>query len=307
MDCEAGSMSTVDLRSAWAKYRHACKQLEVLADYVDAQSKILSESVPMAAHFDSATGFHILRISQVPDAQETLEQVSLYSGDVINNLRTSMDHLMWQLACLRGVPRNPNPIKFRFCRADGRPCGNPGFLGSEIWDRVHEFQPCKGVNGRSDSWSGEYVHQIDQLVDLSNADKHQNIVDIIPTVNGFGSIPTRLTLPPWIQVVDGEHVFLPEWVNDPDPDAEVIDATRADHRLAVGAEVARIKAPLWGTVELIGFTGFARIYFGLPGLLPLVPTLERLASYCREVLEAFTSEGTAGPSVGRPEPTGGDQ
>ncbi|MGX4738146.1 hypothetical protein [Kitasatospora griseola] len=300
-------MLTVDLRSAWAKYRHACEQLESLAVYVEAQEKTLTEAAPLAAHFSAETGFHILRISRVPDVQGVLEEVSLRAGDVINNLRTSMDHLMWQLACLRGQPQKPQQVKFRLCKPEGQSCRKPDFLEDGVWGRVHEFQSCKGLNGRADGWSGEYVHQIEQLAKLSNVDKHKNIVDIIPVVNGFSSIPTRLTLPPWIQLVDGEHILVPERLNDPDPDAEVIDGSQADYRLAVGAEVARIKAPLWGTVELIGFIGFARLHFGLPGRLPLIPTLERLSSYCREVLTAFTPEGAAGPSVGRPEPTEGGQ
>ncbi|WP_158715020.1 hypothetical protein [Kitasatospora phosalacinea] len=249
-----------------------------------------------------------MRISRVPDIQEIVEELSLRAGDVINNLRTSLDHLMWQLAQLQGPPRDPLRVKFRVCKTNGLSCTKPDYLGSQVWGQVHEFQPCKGVNGRADSWPGEYVHQAEQLAKLSNHDKHRNIVDIDPAVSGFSSIPTRLTLPPWIEVIDGEHIFAPGRLGDPDPDAEVIDLSRADHRLAVGAEVARVRAQLWGSVETIGFIGFARLHFTLPQLLPLLPTLQRLSLYCHEVLTAFTPDSAAGPSVGRPMvPTNGQR
>ncbi|MEU0787390.1 hypothetical protein ABZ341_38350 [Streptomyces sp. NPDC006173] len=279
-------MSPVDLWSAKAKLRRAEKQCEELETYVNVFRDDPSSRSVLGADLDPDTGYHILRINHVPDYRHAIEDVSLSVGDIINNLRCSLDHLAWQYACAhaQGTPRKPKSVSFLPCNGDSGQHKAPGIFAPAAWGRMHEFQPCRGGNGRPDSWNGPYVHQLDLLTDLSNADKHHMLAHIELHANQFETIPIRDDLPPWVMETNTGMEFLPERVNDPDPGAALLDFSHASHLVELGAEVVRIRVPLWSTFPAIEQVGTATPLFTLPEGRPVVATLQRLFQYVEAVI-----------------------
>jgi hypothetical protein len=87
-----------------------------------------------------------------PQVDELLQNVSLVVADLIHNARSALDHFAWQLACAHsnGQPTNPRSVHFPVCtgyRAGNPHHQTPQFISRADWDRLHEWQPCKGVNG----------------------------------------------------------------------------------------------------------------------------------------------------------------
>ncbi|WP_158991507.1 hypothetical protein [Streptomyces griseus] len=281
-------MITTDLGSAKAKLQHAAKQLDDLKILIESVDSSSSFQAILRADLDSGSGYHIVRISEVPDCGQVIEDLSLGVGDIVNNLRCSLDHLAWQYACSRaqGVPRKPKDVYFLTCSATaGQQHKSPGFFAPEVWARMHEFQPCQGRNGRPDSWSGPYVHQLDLLTELSNGDKHQMLVHIGIQPNQFVMIQSRIGLPPWVSRTDSGIEFLPERINDPDPGADHLDFSHSPHLMEVGAEVVRILAPFWGNNAAIDKVGTAAPTFALPEGRPVAETLKRLVVFVGAVIE----------------------
>ncbi len=281
-------MVTIDLWSAKAKLHRAMKQLEDLKALIESVDSDPGLRATLRADLDSGSGYHIVRISGYPDFGQVVEDLSLSVGDIINNLRCSLDHLAWQYACAyaQGVPRKPKDVYFLTCSAAGTQQHKaPGFFAPEVWRRMHEFQPCRGRNGRPDGWSGPYVHQLDLLTELSNADKHKMLVHIEIQPNKFAMIPSRIGLPPWVSQTDSGIELLIERVNDPDPGADHLDFSHSPHSMEIGAEVVRIRAPAWVNNATIDQVGTAGPTFALPEGRPVAATLKRLAVFVKTVIE----------------------
>jgi hypothetical protein len=277
-----------DLASARAKLGHAQRHIGDLHTVIDLFFQDESHRPSVMADFDPSSEYHILRIKSVPDLDPLIEDVSLLVGDTIHDLRSALDHVAWQFACqfANGEPANPTQVYFPICAPrPGRAHVNPAFLHPADWQVLHEFQPCKGINGRPDSWSGDYIHQLSQLQKMSNEDKHRRLPIVILTPNLFSTIPTRLSLPPWIIRVDDSFEFHPELISDPDPEAEHYDFSQSGKRAELGAEVGRIRAPAWRSLPVIEEAGEVIPRVACEGPRPIFAVLDRLAVYVQLILD----------------------
>lgn len=282
-----------DLKSAWAKHGHAVRRADELRTVIDEFFEHQSHRLRMRADFDSSTEWYILRINYVPEFESFTEELGVLVGEIIHHLRSALDHLAWQLACeyAHGTPTNPRSVTFKVCESvssalHGRP---PTFFDRHDWQHLHEFQPCKGLNGRPDSWSGEYVHQLSLLHSMWNQDKHKTLPIVMLTPNQFSTIPTRFTMPPWIARTSDSFQFLPEKIRNHDPDAEAFDLTQADLILRVDAEVGRMKVPAWRPQTQIEDVGEVTPRVALENARPIYATLERLADYVKLILSSVTA------------------
>lgn len=237
-----------NLTSSFAKCAYAKRRIKELDILVERFFEDRSHQPMMRADLDQSSGYHVLRIQSIPDFGSFPIEIGVAVGEIIHDLRSALDHAAWQLACefSHGLPTEPKSVYLPVC--DPRPGGahkNPSFLDPYDWAVLHEFQPCKGVNGRPDGWSGDYVHQLTMLHDMWNKDKHVALTVVLITSNQFSLIPTRSTLPPWIVKKADSVEFLPDRVNDPDPDAEILDFSHSDKVVKLNAEVGRIMVPSW--------------------------------------------------------------
>ena len=280
----------IDLTSARAKLRHAEEHIATLRSYIDTARTQKENQPKVGAELDTATDQYILRITSTPDLAPIAEKVSLIVGDVAHNLRSALDHLAWQLACdaAGGTPQKPREVVFPICDPPqpGKTCKTPGYLAPADWQKMHEFEPCKELNNRPDSWSASYVHQLTLLRELSNDDKHKTLPVTLLLTNGLSTMRTRATLPPWLSKTENGFELHPERMSDPDPDDDRPDFTHASFKVEIGAEVCRQRAPAW-TGTVIEHVGTATPQITLDERRPAPETMERFAEYVRMVLDAF--------------------
>jgi len=158
------------LGSAWLKLDRADKHLNELLRKVDA----FAERQPYTSerHLDRNRGLHIYRVNLPRKPPRTWGPVI---GDAVHNMRSSLDHLAWALACL--TTSNPSrktafPI---FERWNDRSPRNFASMVRQMPDAakqaVDELQPYK---------HGELAgkHPLAVLSYLSNRDKHQLLVPL---------------------------------------------------------------------------------------------------------------------------------
>jgi hypothetical protein len=285
-------MTQVDLTSAQAKLRHAEAHITTLRTFIDAARSQEENQLGLGAELDAATDMYVLRITSAPDLAPISEKVSLIVGDVVHNLRSALDHLAWRLACGAapgGIPAKPKDVIFPICEPPqpGKSCKTPKYFTAADWQKIHEFEPCKGLNNRPDGWSASYVHQLTLLQQLSNDDKHKTLPLVLILTNELKTMRTRTSLPPWIVKTEEGVTFVPERVGEPDPDDDRPDFTHASFKAEVGAEVCRQRAPAWKGRTAIEHVGTATPQVALDEHRPVVPTMERLTEYVRVVLNAL--------------------
>src|SRR4051794_22539364 len=93
----------IDLTTAWAKLIHAEEHIATLRTFYDAVRSQEEYRAPIGAELDAASGQYILRVTDMPALAPIAQKVSLIVGGITHNLRSALDHLMWQLACERGT------------------------------------------------------------------------------------------------------------------------------------------------------------------------------------------------------------
>lgn len=174
-----------DLSSAIGKFKQAEVHHDRLEDQLFSRGGDETKRALLAARLDVKTGLHIVRIETLPDA--FLRDIALSFGDAVQNLRSGLDHLAWQLALEHSggsVPRNGRRIFFPifdFARdkaggEDGRVKSRRGFVSAPVLsetDPEHRptfasFQPYR---------RGGLGKNLALLRDISNRDKHRLLVD----------------------------------------------------------------------------------------------------------------------------------
>ncbi|OAH99500.1 hypothetical protein A1353_20580 [Methylomonas methanica] len=97
--------------------------------------------------------------------------VSILVGDCVNNLRSSLDHLIWQIVDSNNIAQASHSNMFPICSAEdafakqiktNRLRGVP----EEALDQIRRFQP----------YASENNHLLSLLSTLSNEDKHRDLI-----------------------------------------------------------------------------------------------------------------------------------
>ena len=118
----------------------------------------------------------VLRVSELPP----MEKMSLVLGDALHNFRSSLDFLVWSLSNLDGrSPAHPRSVYF--------PC----VLDKKSWPKKSkslEAIPINFLNRIADvqpfNANGE-ITPLQLLVELSNQDKHREILSSIASASTF--------------------------------------------------------------------------------------------------------------------------
>jgi hypothetical protein len=154
---------------------------------------MLTQNCPsLFAEKDESSDHHIFRISSVPTTLDTfVTSVSIIVGDIINNLRASLDHLAYQLALRQEKVSGRRPpskerrktlfrLKFPIHSKRAAWSANEkdyhSWFGKDDAAIIKSFQPFRGRAGRPDNWSGRYHHPLTLLAALSNQDKHRLLI-----------------------------------------------------------------------------------------------------------------------------------
>jgi hypothetical protein len=288
-------MSKVDLGSARAKLRWAREHRNNLEKHISTTFENPENWAILSAELDPESDEHVFRITYVPDLAALVEEVSLRVGDIVHGLRGALDHLAWQLANGREpigdadarkiqFPIHNDPAKFRSNRT-------ADFYGGNDWAQIEQYQPFKGPNGRPDSYSAAYVHQLEHLQELSNTDKHRQLPIVLLTSSRFTTIPVEGGYPPWLVKKDGEWTMDVTKVDEPNPRAAPPNFGHASYLVEVGAEVVRFKMTSdFAKQRRIEVAGAVAPSVGLAERRPIFPTLDRIATFVQLILDEFEDQ-----------------
>ena len=193
------------LDGSFLKLRRAKYHFEVIDDLVKGMHKCQPYRIVTEFVEDGDARECILRLKQVKEIDPNL---SLLIGDICNNLRSALDHLLWQLHLLKNPTFNRNVyFPITDCEDSFRSDGSRHLNGLSGIQRanIKRLQPYK--TGKA---------ALSLLRDINNSDKHR-LVQVIGvhggirkigvTVNQTASalvLPTQKHIP--TQVISGSKV-----------------------------------------------------------------------------------------------------
>jgi hypothetical protein len=127
------------------------------------------EEATLIHHHDPYTGEHLF----YPSLPEPPLEWGILLGDLLHNLRSALDHLVWQLVIRNGVmPPAVNKLAFPIVSDPARypTDGGAYLIGAHrsVIDRIEREQP---YNRRR----GSMPHQLEVLATFSNIDKHRTL------------------------------------------------------------------------------------------------------------------------------------
>ena len=162
----------------------------------DLEAVLPTKAMPVRAEYDAEREQWVYSIIRVPEFPELIEW-GVRIGEIVHNLRSSLDLLMWQLVLLRQgrVPDRPHDVYFPIVDdpRDFRKRYAVGLIEQADVKILDRFQPYRRREG-PDHWSGPWIHPLMHLKDLSNDDKHRVIPEVV-TSDSFTS-PGGLPFPP---------------------------------------------------------------------------------------------------------------
>jgi len=242
---EGFRMTAVDLGTARAKLRRARKHCNDLEKHIGVTFDNPENWAILSAELDPESGQHVLCITHVPAYNVLVEEISLRVGDIVHGLRCALDHLAWQLANTQGPMSDADARKIQFPIHDDsakfQSNRTANFYNGRDWAQVEQYRPFKGINGRPDSWSGPYIHQLAHLQELSNTDKHRQLSIVLLTSSRFTAIPVEGGHPPWLVKKGGEWTMDMAKINESNPYAASPNFDHTSYLVEEGAEIVRFK------------------------------------------------------------------
>ena len=199
-------MAETSLAGVWAKIARADDQFQLLERemraFFDRDPEPIGTSV---GYFDSESGWHI---SYGVVNEEPPPRLGVILGELVHNVRSALDHLVWQLVIwndndpVPGVGGNAFPFAMTKNAWKGAQKGPLAGVADKHRAIIREVQPYKGSDGPENTVTADLSH-------LSNVDKHQIVHPTLATILDPGAGPHRASF----RVVEGEAEIVQEQVN----------------------------------------------------------------------------------------------
>lgn len=256
-------MESHDLDSALRKVARAKEHLDALTTLSDEFFKRELYSVRHELDPDAPDWIrHILVVADDPPPEW-----GALLGDVVQNLRAALDHLVWRLVPLTGAKgdrRTQFPIVCYARAWNGAQGRNLRGVHKEHRALIRALQPFQ----RSHSVQ---FHPLAQLVWLSNVDKHR-LVHTSLVVGGWAAPPTVALLDASAAEVAACEV--------------VIHRIRPEH----SAEIARVFLPAFPSSKAqVEMQGKLTLYPAFGEWEVTLGEIESIASYVSDIVEAFAA------------------
>ncbi|MCH7699761.1 MAG: hypothetical protein IH865_12550 [Chloroflexi bacterium] len=169
-------MTEPSLNGVWAKIGRAKMHRDSLETKINEGFGKDPAPPRFGLRFSQETGEHVLYVSRLGDFAEVMQECALLTSDLLNNLRSALDHLVFQLAvkCTKDNVQRPRAVQFPICDFRRRYNGN-GFRDKTktylrevrgYWTRFEKLQPF--ARRHMDPNRALAI-----LRDLNNPDKHQ--------------------------------------------------------------------------------------------------------------------------------------
>ncbi len=259
------------------KIDRVSEEIELLDQHIREENLIDENKPKLEARYNSDSGKHEIYLSNVPNLDELRAQVSITVGAIVHWVRSALDNMVYERALVNTHDNIQNAGQLQFPIVDSQSeFGNVAArqiseLSSQDQAIIESFQPYHGVGGRSDSFSGPYIHQLSLLRNISNTDKHREAVNISVDPNSFET--TAIASP-----------IMDSWSKWTIANPKEYFGTFRPAEMRVGA--VAFEAVVDGKpLKAPAFAGYAVAHFSLDEGRSLIPTLRRIDSYVRNVVE----------------------
>ncbi len=212
-----------DLTGVRAKLRRAEEHRQAYDDLFE--SYLAASPYAIIFEYDPETGWHTFRWSV--ESEPPLEELALIFSDILGNLRSTLDYLVWQLVLLGG--RKPGrqtafPVVKR--EKDWRVQGGAALQGvPEEWAALIEaMQPFHRFD-RPD------LHPLAILEHVNNLTKHRFLPAAVLTADAFGYLINVAGVPP------DETFESRDFLDQPIADGAELARFRAKSRAPIDVQV----------------------------------------------------------------------
>lgn len=253
---------------------------------IDQLDAIIAEEVrrpenraTLRARYNRESKCHEIYISETPDLANFKTNVSIPVGVIVHLLRSSLENLVFYLAQRHTENNIQNPRNISFPISDAADSYDQSSrrclaeLSKRDRETIYAYQPFHGIAGRPDSYSGPYIHQLSLLRDISNSDKHRELVEVSVDPNHFEfTREASEILEAWSA-----------WVQD---NPQEYFQSYEPPLMRIGEIVQQ---PV-ETKESLGddfFAGYALAHVAMAERRPVVPTLSRIVEYVKLLLGEF--------------------
>jgi hypothetical protein len=268
-DCSTGSMLDEPL-SKIARAKEHCKSLET---YVVETFAVDTNRPGIAVKFNPQTKEHILYICRMPDLQPFFRQVGLILGDAVQNLRSSLDYLVYQLASwnTHGKVRFPGIVQFPI---DDFPSQFRKSCQRRLIEvhpyhrtRIEWLQPYHGT------YPNEFLCWLRVLRELSNKDKHQSLTPVIfPAEDIDGHLA-------WSLIAYFERIGMVGAVKSV--------STPTIGPMILGTEIATLTGPIRFPVYDVEMARYKFPQVTFPDARPIVSVLESITKFVTYLVTGF--------------------
>ncbi len=283
--------------SCWAKINRAKQHRDALERQIQETFAVRSNRPQLEVRFEPETREHVIYVNTIPNHGSFFDDVALTIGDIVHNLRSALDHLVYKLALQhRGgtlTPKEERDLQFPIAdtaETFRKECNRRlQSIASTRRALIEQFQPYRGLDGRPDGWSGPYIHQLRLLQKLSNTDKHRmlNPVVAFPTRADIAGNIASLILEARLQGFFGGHR---------------VTETEAEP-MNLGAVVVRAHVPDRRLENEVQNAGYITPSLTFSERRALLPTLDRLTDFVSNIVRRFE---TTAPTGGiDPQPSAG--
>ena len=265
---------TASLRSCGAKLRRAQSHRENLYESISRHFSDPTNVPTLTAELDAAEGCHVFRVASIPSTILALQETtSIIIGDAVHNLRSALDHLVFQLALVstNGQIKNPRAAQFPIAETPKIYSEQAQSYLSELRQEhkvlIETYQPYHGISPPS---SPPYIHELALLKQLSNTDKHRLLNTVLIIAQG-----ATYRFPPGVELAPLGPEPIPYAFRN-----------RAE-TLEIGAEVSR--DVLIGKLIPARFSGAGYIVplIALEEKRPVIATVQALERFAEMILNDF--------------------
>jgi hypothetical protein len=194
-------MATPTLEGCREKWARGTALMNKVIERVDEYAQADPPPHRSRGVFDASRGSYVITGELVRPPDDTLIW-SVYLGDAVHNLRSALDHLVWQLVLLdskkNGTTENAFPISpsghayWGKRKDDDRACLRDRYLKGISDEHKAIIDAYRPYRTRDQQLSNDVIDPLKALADMDNQDKHQLLHVLIFAVDNKHNDEFRL-------------------------------------------------------------------------------------------------------------------
>jgi hypothetical protein len=173
--------------SARLKYERALRHRHELEQALLQAHENKADRVKLSGK-PTASGSEYIFVVTATVYSGAIEHWGLVLGDFLSNLRSALDHLVWEIVSAVAAPAKPRLIQFPIARSTAELQDNQTFASIPPAFRapIERFQPFKTSPNDWTPSGDSSIHPLLQLQHLSNRDKHRIVTPLLVAPDQLG-------------------------------------------------------------------------------------------------------------------------